>query len=238
MTKTPTITKSANIVGFNFASVAAADRDALREHSKQIRILARKSCEAVIEIGRRLIAVQKILREKRQFIAFLKGELKLGSEQTAYNWINAAKHFSDVKSLDCFTPTALFLLSQKNVSDAVRSDAKDLAAAGEHVNLPVAKALVEERAPAGELVAEPECESHTPPPAANAEASAGAVRPSDVVTLASTLQKIRKYCPAEDRATVLRDLLTRIARYFPELPSVVSDWVSDQVAEELGVMTD
>ena len=81
-TATPEITAS-----LCYETLTVEDAAALRQSADRIRSLGRKQNEAILEIGRELIAAKK--RWPRQFTAWLEVELRM-NPRTALNYMHLA----------------------------------------------------------------------------------------------------------------------------------------------------
>jgi hypothetical protein len=111
----------------------------------EIKGLLRRTHEDVLEIGRQLNAI-RLLIPKRKWQQWLKNEFGM-SQPTAYRFMRIAKEFGDDiafprNAIDRIDRHALFLLSDPNVSKALRLEVATRAQAGERVSHAAAREMM------------------------------------------------------------------------------------------------
>ena len=115
----------------------------------RIRSHGRAAAESVIEIGKELLAVQKVLTDDRRFLAWIGAEFGW-SKSTAYNYMNVARQFptvgNDLPAVDLKT---LYLLAAPSTPAWVRQVAQK----NEGLTYTQARALIEDEY-AGEIATE------------------------------------------------------------------------------------
>lgn len=116
-------------------------RRAAKDSAKAIHGLLEKTGQAVVEIGRRLIAVHAALGPAT-FDAWLRCEFEW-NQPLASQYMRAAKAFGDVECLDKFQPTALCMLARGSVTQPVIDEALTIARSGETVTAKKVKGLFE-----------------------------------------------------------------------------------------------
>ncbi|WP_339912056.1 DUF3102 domain-containing protein [Symmachiella dynata] len=118
---------------FDYGSLAACHRKAIKEEVLAIRSLLRQTAEAIVQIGLRLRMVRDLLGANR-FQEWLAVEFGW-SQPTASRYMRVAAMFADLPCIRQFQPSALYLLAQKRVGDSVRAKAIAQAQAGEFVTV-------------------------------------------------------------------------------------------------------
>jgi hypothetical protein len=115
----------------------------LREHADAIRELHRNVIGNILEIGRRLIEVKKLLGHGN-FLPWVEAEFQW-SAKTAENYMRAAEAFGDkfetVSNLP-ITITALYELSAPDVPPEARAEAMEIAKTGKPVKKAAAKTTI------------------------------------------------------------------------------------------------
>jgi hypothetical protein len=125
---------SAQIVqqpAFDYGSLAACHRKAIKEEVVAIRGLLRQTAEAIVQIGLRLRMVRELLGANR-FQVWLAAEFGR-SQPTASRYMRVAAMFAELPCIKQFQPSAMYLLAQKRVGDSVRAMDLAQAQAGEVV---------------------------------------------------------------------------------------------------------
>src|SRR4029453_7749882 len=117
------------VLGFDYDALDATTRAFVLEKRDHINLLARRSAEDIIAIGQDLIAVKAKL-DHGQFLPWIDAEFGWG-KNTAERFIGVAKAFRQNPQPGEFEAPALYALSSGDVSDAVRKEFVDRAAAGE-----------------------------------------------------------------------------------------------------------
>ena len=116
-------------------------REIIQQHTTEIKALARRMAQDIIEIGRRLIAVKALLPHGA-FIDWLTAEFGW-HRATANRFIQVAQQFGDkdLSQIATFDPSALYLLAAPSTPEAVREEAIERASAGETITHEKAKAM-------------------------------------------------------------------------------------------------
>jgi Protein of unknown function (DUF3102) len=111
------------------------DTAALNQHAKAIRTLGKRTLEGVIEIGRRLSECRTILKEEKQWLAWLLTEFNW-VESTARNLMNVydLSKSKDANFANADLPiSTLYLLAAPSTSDRTRKEISKRVARGEKV---------------------------------------------------------------------------------------------------------
>lgn len=119
-----------------------ADREQVRSHAIAIRRLASQTGQTVIEVGRQLIAIHRLL-QPTLFRQWARAEF-CWTLSTVSNYMRAAERFSNVRHPERWQPSAMFALVRKHVPEAVLSEAVRIADTGGPVTLASAKRLLTE----------------------------------------------------------------------------------------------
>jgi hypothetical protein len=128
---------------FDYSVVDAGVRDEVQQNIQAIHGLTKTAAKAVIEIGKRLIAIKTKL-EHGQFLPCIKAEFGW-SDRMAQRFMAVAEAFkSDNLSDLSFAPSALYALAAPSVPDDVRQEAITLAANGQTVTHATAKKIIEQ----------------------------------------------------------------------------------------------
>lgn len=114
-------------------------RRASKDSAKAIHGLLERTGEAVVEIGRRLIAVHAALGPAT-FDVWVRCEFEW-TQPMASQHMRAAKAFGNVECIDKVQPTALFMLARSSVTQPVIDEALTMARAGETVTAKKVKGL-------------------------------------------------------------------------------------------------
>lgn len=127
---------------FNYDALDAKTRAVVQQRTTEIHALMRRTAEGIIEIGQRLIEVKDALGHGR-FGQWLEFEFDW-SDQTALNFMNVARRFSDIPNGLEFAPRALYLLAAPSTPDPARQEALVRAEAGERITYSTAQEIVKE----------------------------------------------------------------------------------------------
>jgi hypothetical protein len=118
-------------IGFDYAALDADTRALVTEARDRIKVLERTTGEAIIEIGRQLIAVKASLPHG-QFEPWM--EVEFGwSYDTARRFMKVATVFGEKTQIASFQPSALYALASGTVPDTIREEFIERADAGEPV---------------------------------------------------------------------------------------------------------
>lgn len=128
------------IAAFDYGTLALALREELRAEASVIQKLIGASSRSVIQIGLRLSYVRERLG-RRPFKAWLLAEFRM-KKATASNYMRAAFVFRDAACVDRFQPSALYVLSRKNATEAARDEALQRAHEGELITKAEAQIIV------------------------------------------------------------------------------------------------
>jgi hypothetical protein len=180
--KEPVMT--ALIVGFDYDALPdSGTREAAREHAAAIHGVLERTTAGIIEIGRRLIAVRKILG--REFPQWMIAEFRW-SNSTAYNFCQAAEKFGHLEAaiVNNFQPTALFTLMRPHIDPAAVKEAIKRSERGEIITAKTAGRIVQKHAKPGTLTA----------------------TSNPVLRMRSLLHRYMRELPADDRRALLAEL--------------------------------
>lgn len=117
--------------GFDYAAIPAAHRDNVEAATRRLHTLERRTSEAIIEIGKELIAVKKDIGHGN-FGPWLEAEFGW-SQPTARRFMAVAETFSQNDHVDRFETTALYALASPSTPDDVRDGFAELASLGQPV---------------------------------------------------------------------------------------------------------
>lgn len=132
---------------FNYETIKDAEvRKQFKSVSDQIKQINMKRSVALLDVGRQLWLVKN--SDTKVFRAWAKQEFSW-TLPTTYNYMNTWKVFGGLSPeiLRCFQPSALVMLSRKNVTQKVRSRAIKLAKSGTTISNSVACSLVRNSIP-------------------------------------------------------------------------------------------
>lgn len=116
---------------FDYGQLSPKVSARVAEAADKIRTHGRAAAQSVAEIGKELLAVQKVLTDDRRFLAWIDAEFGW-SKSTAYNYMNLAREFPTVgNSLPHTDLRTLYLLAAPSTPDWVRTAAHELAGNGE-----------------------------------------------------------------------------------------------------------
>jgi hypothetical protein len=117
----------------------------LAEHANAIRALGRRVTADVIEIGSRLAACRRILKEEGAWRTWLESELRL-SPQTAGRFIQIhelSREHSNLEHLD-LPVSALYLLAAPSTPETARTEVVKRAEAGEKISFADVRDTIED----------------------------------------------------------------------------------------------
>lgn len=117
------------VLGFDYDALDAPTRAVVLEKRDHINFLIRRTAEGIIEIGHDLIAVKKALGHGR-FGPWLTAEFGWSAD-SAERFMRVGRAFAQIPQAAEFESTALYALSSGDVSDEIRQEFLDRAAAGE-----------------------------------------------------------------------------------------------------------
>lgn len=153
--------------GFDYDTLAPDLREMVQEHTGEIRTLARRAAQDIVEIGERLIEVKGALEHGR-FQEWVKAEFGW-SYQAAHRFMQVGSQFKTLNLRDLnIAPSALYALASGSTPGFIREEIIEMAQATGH---PVTHKAVQERLAAHHAdtpPAEPEDES-VPTPAPEVE---------------------------------------------------------------------
>lgn len=113
---------------FDYDALAPAVRGLVQEHTGEIRTLARRAAQDIVEIGQRLIEVKGVLGYG-EFDGWLKAEFDW-SRRAAYNFIKVAEVFSCANFAQLnIAPSALYALASGSTPDFIRQEVIEMAQA-------------------------------------------------------------------------------------------------------------
>ncbi len=235
-------------VGFNYSSIAPEHQKVICEHAKAITLHIRHSTRSMVDIGRRLIQVRKLLGVV--FTAWIGAEFHW-SIATARTYIMMAERFADLDCLDNFQPSALVALSRKHIPQAAMEQAVARARKGELITKSIACELADrmvlqafQEKQRAQSAGDPDTTSETfisPMVAARTVLrSAKRVRPTKTIrTLTGTVQTMRKNIHqvyemmSEPERKSLSDELMELARELIHEPVIEGDEESTEADGEL-----
>jgi hypothetical protein len=201
-------TMSSQIVGFNYEVLDKNAGTEAREHAQQIRLSLERTSAAIVEIGRRLIAVRAALGDER-YRAWLIAEFQWNTA-CALTYETVAQKFGELKCIDRFHPSALYSLSRTNTDERAVKEAIKHAEKGKTVTRDVAVQAIRKflPAPPARPAIALQRPAETRRPAIAAESMPAT---PDKLGLASFRAFIRQLdvteIPAEDRAQLANELL-------------------------------
>lgn len=143
---------------FEYGILAPDVRELVQEHTSEIRTLARRAAQDIVEIGERLKVVREAL-DYGQFDTWVKAEFGWG-RAAAYRFIQVADSFSclNLGQVD-IAPSALYALASGTTPAPIREEFVQRAQAGEPVALKDVKARIVEH----HQQYEPESPASVPP---------------------------------------------------------------------------
>ena len=167
-------------IAFDYKSIEDTEqRKEVTDHTKKIYAHLERSSLAVVDIGRRLIAVHEMLG-MNIFWTWVEAEFQW-SRGTASEYMSASRIFGKVDCLKMFNATALYELARQKVPDNAVEDAIAYAETGVRITKAKAKEII-----AKYVVAEPSASSQPgEQPATQSRA------PQGIVYLKQSLDQLR-----------------------------------------------
>lgn len=148
MTPTTELAKEAE-TSFEYLGITdPKQKAALADATKSLRNRIERATQNIIEIGKRLTEVKKMLGHGK-FLAWIEKEFGM-SERTARNFMAVSLKFKSANFAD-FQPSALYLLASPFTPDEAREEAVELASKGEKITHKKAKEIKEKHAPKKEV---------------------------------------------------------------------------------------
>lgn len=129
---------------FDYERLIVSKREVIREQARVIRGLLGRTAGHVIQIGLRLQMVRKDIG-RDNFQDWLQEEFSW-SQSVASNYMRAAAAFGQLDCPSQFQPSALYVLSRRQVPLEARQEAVSRACAGEFITKAEAQAIVAEHA--------------------------------------------------------------------------------------------
>lgn len=157
-------------------------RSKAKASAKEIKLLIRRTGEAVVEIGRRLTEVRASM-SAAMFRVWTEVEF-CWNQPTVSNYMQAARVFGELDCLEQFQPSAIVALARKNVPQKVIDEAVGLARGGETLTLSRVKLLLEQ---AGVQSTNPSAGKHRKPEKAAAALAVATARVDSAESLRQTL---------------------------------------------------
>jgi len=129
---------------FDYASLAPDVRESVGAATRRLRDLERRTSEAIIEIGKELLAVKAALPHGK-FGTWLESEFGW-TRMTAHRFMAVAERFGDLSQIvTSASPSALYLLASESTPEEVRVEFTELAAIGQQVTHKDVKERIAER---------------------------------------------------------------------------------------------
>jgi hypothetical protein len=117
---------------FDYTFLDPGIRQQVQQHTAEIKGLMRRAAQDIILIGQKLIVVKEQL-PYGQFGSWLRAEFEW-SDQTALNFMNVARRFSQIPNGLEFAPKALYALASTATPESARQEALERADAGEYIS--------------------------------------------------------------------------------------------------------
>jgi hypothetical protein len=136
---------------FDYAALDKEARSEVELSTARIHQLERRTSEALIEIGRHLVAVKEKLEHGR-FTEWLTCEFGWTYE-TARRFMKVAAVFGENTQIVCFAPSALYALASGTVPDEIREEFIERAASGETITHKKVQAELRERKGTAAIIA-------------------------------------------------------------------------------------
>jgi Protein of unknown function (DUF3102) len=128
-------------VAFSYEALSIEQETALQESAELIRTLGRQQTEAIVEIGRELMAVKERLPHG-QFTAWLDAEFGM-SDRTALNYMHLANWGGDKPEIvSVLPPAALYLLAAPSTPVPAKDEIVSRIRAGKVVKVDDVKQIV------------------------------------------------------------------------------------------------
>jgi len=130
-----------SIFAFDYSIVSADKRQYIQGCASQIKTLAKRSAEDMLEIGRLLTEVKSSIGHGN-FGNWLESEFGW-AERTAENIMRVYAKFANFADLDMFAPSSLYLLSQNSTPEKAIEEAVERAEGGEYISHQLAKEILD-----------------------------------------------------------------------------------------------
>lgn len=135
-------------------------RDFVQQRTGQIKAIARRAAQDMIDIGHALIDVKECLGHGR-FGHWLKWEFEW-TERTAENFMNVARRFADKSEIiSDFSPTVLGLLAAPSTPESAIEEAVSVVQSGGSVKVNDAKEIIRKHRPSRQRPSKPK-QQHQP----------------------------------------------------------------------------
>ncbi|MBW4511494.1 MAG: DUF3102 domain-containing protein [Scytonematopsis contorta HA4267-MV1] len=129
------------IQGFEYEALEAETRLLVLRNTNEIKTLMRRTCEDIINIGHKLIAIKMSLGHGK-FINWLKFEFNW-SVSTATKFMQVADQFKFVNFTNLnITASALYLIAAPSTPNEVRAEVLRIASLGENITYTKAKQII------------------------------------------------------------------------------------------------
>jgi hypothetical protein len=127
---------------FDYGTLPEHGREAVRDCVAQIRVLMKRSVEAVLEIGRHLLIVKGWVGHGR-FEDWFRAEFGL-DPRTARNYMSAAKKFGKTETVSdlAIAPKAVYMISAPSVPESAVEEVVGRAKGGEEITPAKAKSVI------------------------------------------------------------------------------------------------
>lgn len=129
---------------FDYSQLDSETRIVVQQRTSEIRTLLKRTAQDRIDIGVKLLDIKSRLNHG-YWLNWLKVEFD-GSEDTAENLMNAAKHFGQIPNSSEFQAKALYMLAAPSTPLEARTEAIERSA-HEPITTQVAKQIVEKHKP-------------------------------------------------------------------------------------------
>lgn len=199
------------VTPFSYDELDPETRIVVQQRTSEIKAIARKTAQGVLDIGAKLTEVKDRLGHGR-FGYWLDQEFGW-SDRTARSFMAAARSFkSEIISDLTIAPTALVMLSGPSVPDTARQQAVELATNGQPVGVRQARQIIDQHRPAP-----------APAPVAPRAATLPAA-PSEPYTVIGAWL-VSRFPNDGQRRFALRDLLAHksASQYWPSIARLLPD---------------
>ena len=193
-------------------------REIIQQRTTEIKALAKRTAQDIIEIGKRLIAVKALLPHGA-FIDWLEAEFGW-HRATANRFIQVAQQFGDkdLSQIATFDVSALYLLAAPSTPESVREEAVERASAGESITHEKAKAMRHEASTFLDGYIHPTPAPPTPKAAETEAAETEAakteyvkhgfvLRPADRDRLIDTLNRVKEHWQLQSHIQALMHII-------------------------------
>lgn len=131
-----------SLIGFDYSVLPEDRREIATSGAYQIKALAKRTAQDIIEIGRLLTEVKTAIGHGN-FMVWTQAEFGWSQMQTA-RFMRVYDKFNIMLNLDNIAPTALYKLSEPGTPDRARAEAVRLAQDGEYVSVSKADEIIAE----------------------------------------------------------------------------------------------